>query len=199
MNKQYDLEQMTVRLSNELDKTRFLHTMGVRYTAAALAMSYGSDLEAAQTAGLLHDCAKCIPNKEKIFLCEENHIPISRFERSNPFLLHSKLGAFFAKEKYEVKDEDILSAITYHTTGKPQMTQLEKIIFIADYIEPRRDKAQHLKKIRQIAFRDLDECMYEILKDTLAYLEKGPNEIDTTTEEAYSYYESIHQSKQERV
>ena len=98
-----------------------------------------------------------------------------------------------------VKDEEILTAITYHTTGRPGMSLLEKIVYISDYIEPMRDKAPNLAKVRKIAFEDLDECMYEILKDTLEYLEENPKEIDSTTRDAYVYYKELHDRKMQDV
>ena len=171
------------------------HTIGVSFTSAALAMAHGCDISDAQLAGLLHDCAKCIPNKKKLKLCSQHKVPVSDFEQEHPFLLHAKLGAYIAREKYDVRNEEILSAITYHTTGKPAMSPLEKIIYIADYIEPMRDKAANLPKIRKLAFEDLDECMYEILKDTLIYLEENPRDIDSTTKDAFLYYKDLHMEK----
>ncbi|MDO4307761.1 MAG: bis(5'-nucleosyl)-tetraphosphatase (symmetrical) YqeK [Eubacteriales bacterium] len=189
---QYDFPKMQKKLSKYLDEDRMNHTMGVMYTCAALAMAHGYDLKDAQAAGLLHDSAKCIPNKKKLKMCEEHKIPVSDFEKTHPFLLHAKLGAYIAKEKYGIKDEEILSSIAYHTTGRPGMSTLEKIVYIADYIEPMRDKATHLPKIRKLAFEDLDECMYEILKDTLIYLEENPKDIDSTTKDAFIYYKDLH-------
>lgn len=119
---QYNIPKMQRKLKKELDDDRYRHTLGVMYISAALAMRYGDDLEKAQVAGLLHDCAKCIPNEKKIKLCEKHQIPISRVEQGAPFLLHSKLGAYLAEFKYDVKDEEILQAIVWHTTGKPEMT-----------------------------------------------------------------------------
>ena len=132
----YDLEKIQTKLKKEIDEHRFEHTIGVMYTAASMAMAHGYDLHKAQVAGLLHDCAKCIPNDKKLKLCRKNNIQMSDVEQSNPILLHGKLGAFVAQKKYDVKDKEILSAITFHTTGKPEMSVLDKIIFIADYIEP---------------------------------------------------------------
>ena len=167
------------------------------YTCAALAMVHDCDLIVAQTAGLLHDCAKCIPNKKKLKMCSQHNIPVSEFEQTHPFLLHAKLGAYVAKEKYNVTDENILSAITWHTTGKPEMTLLEKIVYIADYIEPKRDKAPNLAVVRKLAFEDLDECMYKILADTLAYLEgDSEDDIDTATKDAFLYYKDLHIKRQ---
>lgn len=184
----YNIPKLQRKLQKELDEDRYRHTLGVMYTSAALAMCYGADLEKAQTAGLLHDCAKCIPNEKKLKLCQKHRIPISQVEQGAPFLLHSKLGAYLAKTKYEVEDQEILEAIVWHTTGKPEMTLLEKIVFLADYIEPMRWKASNLEEIRRIAFQDLDRAVYMTLRDTLAYLEKGSGAVDEMTKAAYEYY-----------
>ena len=188
----YNFEKMNKVLKEYLDKGRWYHTQGVRYMSVALAMAHDEDLEKAELAGLLHDCAKYIPDKKKIRLCEENNIPITKVERGNPFLLHSKLGAYIAREKYGIEDEEVLSAITWHTTGQPNMTKLEQIVFIADYIEPLRDKAPNLKPIREAAFKDLDECCYMILRDMLAYLRSGGGEIDEHSQAAFDYYHELH-------
>ena len=192
----YDFIKMQKKLAKYLDENRYEHTLGVMFTCASLAMVHGYDLKNAQVAGLLHDSAKCIPNKKKLKICAEHHIPVSDFEKEHPFLLHAKLGAYIAKAKYNVTDKEILSAITYHTTGKPDMTMLEKIVYIADYIEPARNKAPRLTEIRRLAFEDLDECMYEILKDTLEYLEEDSAEdIEPTSREAYIYYKELHNKR----
>ena len=162
-------EEIQKRLKKELDKNRYEHTLGVMYTAGSLAMAYGYDYEKAMIAGLLHDCAKCLPTEKKISLCEKNDILISKVERENPGLLHAKAGMVLAEEAYGVKDPQILHAIKVHTTGEPDMNTLDKIIYIADYIEPLRCEAPHLSIIRQIAFSDLNQCMAEILYDTLHY------------------------------
>ena len=193
---EYDFLKIQKKLEKYLDEDRFHHTLGVMYTSAALAMAHSCNINAAQTAGLLHDCAKCIPNKKKLKLCESYKVPVSDFEKEHPFLLHAKLGAYVAKDKYGVHDSEVLSAITWHTTGKPDMTLLEKIIYIADYIEPARNKAPNLEKVRNLAFQDLDECMYEILKDTLAYLEENPKVIDSATRVAFLFYKDVHEQKQ---
>lgn len=192
----YDFIKMQKKLSKYLDEDRFEHTLGVMFTCASLAMVHGYDLKDAQAAGLLHDSAKCIPNKKKLKMCAEHNIPVTPFEKEHPFLLHAKLGAYVARAKYGITDEEILSSITFHTTGKPEMSTLEKIVYIADYIEPGRDRVQNLPEIRKIAFQDLDECMYVILKDTLDYLEETPGEIDSATEDAFAYYKDLHTKRQ---
>ena len=175
-------------LKKEMDDSRFEHTLGVMYTCGALAMRYGCDLDKAMLAGLMHDCAKCMPNAKKLKMAEKHHLEITELERKNPFMLHAKLGAFLARKKYDIEDEEILNAIRWHTTGRPEMTLLDKIVYIAEYIEPKRDKAPHLPMIRQKAFVDLDEALVMILRDTLGYLGDSPEHVDSMTKKTYDYY-----------
>ena len=175
-------------LKKEMDDSRFEHTLGVMYTCAALAMRYEYDLEKAMLAGLLHDCAKCMPNAKKLKMAEKHHLEITELERKNPFMLHAKLGAFLARKKYDIEDEEILNAIRWHTTGRPDMTLLDKIVYVSDYIEPRRDKAPNLPKIRQLAFMDLDQALIKILEDTLGYLGDSAEHVDAMTKKTYDYY-----------
>ena len=186
-----DRTEIEKKLKKELDKERFRHTMGVMYTAASLAMAHGCDLEMAMCAGLLHDCAKCIPNDKKLRMCEKQGIEITPSERRSPFLLHAKLGAYLAKTEYGVADAEILHAIQVHTTGAPHMNLLDKIIYIADYMEPNRNKASNLPLVRRMAFLDLDETMRIILADTLTYLKAGGGELDPMTEAAYAYFKQM--------
>lgn len=162
--------------------------MGVEYTAAALAMRYGSNIDNARIAGLLHDCAKCLSDEKRLSLCKKNHIPVTDLERKNPFLLHAKVGAYLAREKYGIKEPDILNAIRSHTTGRKNMSLLEKIVFIADYIEPGRKNAPNLFEVRKLAFVDIDCALLKILGDTLQYLRASGGDIDPMTEETWRYY-----------
>lgn len=193
----YDLPKMMKKLEKYLDEDRYAHTMGVMYMCAALAMAHGYDLNAAQTAGLLHDCAKCIPNKKKLKLCEQHQIQLTDFEKNHPVLIHAKLGAYIAEDKYDIVDPEILSSIVWHTTGKPAMTKLEKIVYIADYIEPLRDKAKGLEEVRKTAFRDLDDCMYVILRNTLEYLGDDPKEVDKNSKDAFAYYKNLYDQRRD--
>lgn len=190
--KEYNFPKLEKKLKKYMDEERFIHTQGVMYTACALAMCHNADMNQARLAGLLHDCAKCIPNSKKLKICQRENIPVSAAEEASPDLLHAKLGVYISKEKYGVTDREVRQAIRYHTTGRPEMTLLEKIIYIADYIEPGRDKAPNLPTVRRLAFQDLDETMYVILKDTLEYLEHGSGTIDATTRQACRYYQELH-------
>lgn len=185
------IEEIQNKLKHELDDFRYRHTIGVMYTAASLAMCHGANLENAMLAGLLHDCAKCIPDAQKILLCEEYHIELTDTELKNHALIHPKLGAYIARENYGIQDMELLHAIAAHTTGHPDMTTLEKIIFIADYIEPGRETAPHLTELRKLAFEDLNRAMYRILEDTLNYLHEKGGIIDSQTEAAYQYYKDL--------
>lgn len=184
-----DIFEIRGQLRKRLKPRRYEHTLGVSYTAICLAMRYGCDLKQAELAGLLHDCARQYKTDEMIQQCKNYQIDISEAERRNPLLLHAKLGAKMASSEYHVEDPAIASAIRYHTTGRPCMTLLEKIIYLADYIEPRRDQAPDLEIVRPLAFQNLDECIYQVMKHILEYLEQTGGVIDETTKQAYLYYQ----------
>lgn len=183
-----DLRKIRKALEKSQEAKRYEHTLGVEFTAAALAMRYGESVKNAQLAGLLHDCAKCMSDEKQLSFCEKHNISVNESERENPALLHSKVGSFLAMEEYHVYDVDIINAILNHTTGRPCMSLLEKIIFVADYIEPGRKTAPHLDEVRQKAFVDLDQAMLQILKDTLDYLHAEGGVIDPMTARTYEYY-----------
>ena len=175
-------------LESELAYGRFIHTLDVACTAAALAMFYGADIDKAETAGLLHDCAKCLNLSKMLKICDKAGLELSEYERNSGSLLHSKAGAVLAQTKYGVRDEDILNAIRYHTTGRPGMSLLEKIVFAADYLEPGRDSAPGLPKVRKLAFESIDDCVLQILKDTLMYLGTTGADVDPMTQKTYDFY-----------
>lgn len=183
--------QMRDKLKEKLSEKRFEHSLGVEYTAGTMAFMYGVDLEKALIAGLLHDCAKYVPNDKKISKCEKHKIPISECEYANPELLHAKLSAVYAEEKYGITDKEILSAICFHTTGKPAMTTLEKIIYIADYIEPNRNILPEMDIIRKEAYQDLDLCLLHILQNCIHYLGKKGAAVDPITQQTYEYYSGL--------
>lgn len=184
----YNIFSMKESLKTQLSGKRYEHTLGVEYTCCALAMRYGEDMEKARIAGLLHDCAKHYSGNELLAFCKAHHLSVNEYEEAFPELLHAKVGAVLAKTEYGIEDEDILQAIEYHTTGKPEMTLLEKIVYIADYMEPNRDRAPYLSKIRPLAFSDLDSCLIEILSNILTYLESSGSVIDPLTKATYEYY-----------
>ena len=181
-------QKLRKELEKELKPDRFDHTMGVAYTAASMAFVHGADVEKALIAGFLHDCAKCMSHEDQIKVCEKNNIEITEVERRNHSLLHAKVGMYLARTKYDIYDTDILNAIRWHTTGRENMSLLEKIIYIADFIEPNRKPLENLPKIRKEAFEDIDKCLAHILHDSVIYLQTIGKETDDATMEAYEFY-----------
>lgn len=183
-----NMDQIREDLKTKLSSDRFEHTVSVMYTAAALAMCYHSDVQKALLAGLLHDCTKYMSREEHIAFCERAGVPLTDIERQNQHLLHSKSGAVAAELTYDVTDIDVLNAIRHHTTGRGEMSLLEKIIFTADYIEPTRRGLKGMDEVRSLAFTDLDQCICRISRNTLDYLHKIKAPVDQRTQDTYDYY-----------
>lgn len=205
------LAKLRKEMKKNLEPKRYEHTLSVAYTAANLAAVHCVDVEKALVAGMLHDCAKCLSHRKQLDLCKKNHMQLSDLEtaKDSP-LIHAKAGSLLAKTEYGITDVDILHAISYHTTGRPQMSALEKIIYIADYIEPERRHAKRtsaetdndrLTEVRKMAYRDLDEALYNILGDSLTYLHEKGSKVDYMTQKTYEYYrqcKNIRITQQER-
>ncbi|MHB8130382.1 MAG: bis(5'-nucleosyl)-tetraphosphatase (symmetrical) YqeK [Mobilitalea sp.] len=186
-----DLELMKDSLKMLLKESRYLHSVGAMEVSCDLAFIHGYDAEKASIAGILHDCARNLSDEELLKECEKYHLPVSALENRWGFLLHGKVGAVYAKDKFGVEDEDILNAIIYHTTGRPAMTLIEKILFIADYIEPYRKPLPRIDEIRKTAYTDLNLAAFMILENILEYLKCAGTEIDSLTIETYEYYKTI--------
>jgi len=187
----FPFAEIEEKLKNVLKPSRYTHTIGVAYTAASLAMKYDCNINKAFLAGLLHDCAKAYESECYISMCQKFNLDVSVYEEKNPQLLHSKLGGYLAGCDYGVSDSEIINSIIYHTTGKPDMTLLEKIIYVADYIEPGRDKAKRLDIIRKMSFENIDKAILMILEDTISYLKKKDMVIDPATENTYMFYKGV--------
>ena len=184
----FAIPKLRKKLKSKLSASRYEHSLSVSFTCICLAMRYGCSLQKAEAAGLIHDCAKCYADEKIIKLCGKHRIPITDDERKAPAVLHARYGAWLAKNQYHIEDDEILSAVACHTTGKPDMELLDKILYVADYIEARRDKASNLTAMRKLAFQDLAEALYRIMEGTLSYLEKKGNRVDPMTAEAFAYY-----------
>ncbi|MCB6344084.1 bis(5'-nucleosyl)-tetraphosphatase (symmetrical) YqeK [Enterocloster lavalensis] len=185
------------QLKNRLSPMRYEHSLSVSFTCMSLAMRYGYDMNKAELAGLMHDCGKRFSDEVILKKCLKHGILDTESENQVLTVLHAKYGAWLAENKYQIRDEEILSAIACHTTGKPDMTTLDKILYIADYIEPRRYKAENLPEMRAMAYVDLDQTMYAILDSTLEYLTKKGGSIDPMTREAHIYFKQRLESKGE--
>ncbi len=156
-------------LKKRLTPKRYTHTIGVAQTAAKLAGMYKVNVTKAHTAGLLHDYAKDMSNEELLDLAIENELMTDDLDVIMPQILHGAVGAFLLEREGIVDDPDILAAIRYHTTGHPDMNDLAKIIYIADYIEPGRD-FKGVEKMRKVAYRSLEYGMLSGLDHTLMHL-----------------------------
>ena len=184
-----NIDLIKADLKEKLPKKRYEHTIGVAYTAAALAMCYGEDILKAELAGILHDVAKA---KKSFELKDDmkgyidpytDGAYVDLIADKAPQILHAIYAPYLAKKDYRIEDKDILSAIRWHTTGKKDMTMLEKIVFVADYIEPNRKNLPDLDRIRILSFRDISEAVKVIAKSTIEYLGSQGIYIDKFTYE----------------
>ena len=146
---------------------------------------------AAQAAAEQPDVAGEAEEDERDRLCQKYNVELTQMEIDHPFLIHAKLGAVLAKEKYGVTDPQILSAIRYHTTGYPNMTLLEACVFAADFIEPNRKMLDCLPEIRTVIYRDLPKAIYLILKQTLVHLEHRNQPVDENSLKAIEFYKQF--------
>ncbi|NLX63632.1 MAG: HD domain-containing protein [Clostridiaceae bacterium] len=178
-----DINTIINILKKELDPYRFNHSMNVMETAEALAKHYGADVSKARLAGILHDCGKNYKGEEAIEYVKKIGYEADEIEILQPKLLHGIIGKHLAEEVYGVTDEEVLGAIRWHTTGKSGMNLLEKIIYVADYIEPLRS-FEGIDTMRKMAFEDLERCIVYCSESTIKFiLKKGAflhkNTIDT--------------------
>lgn len=162
-------ERITAELKKALDEKRFKHILGVRDTAVEMAIRFDADVEQAALAALLHDCAKNLSFEELFSVAQEAELALMEIDRQVPELLHGPVGAVLASNRYEVKDEVILEAIRSHTLGSTNMSVLDKIIYIADMIEPGRDYPA-VASLREVARKDLDEALLACFDQALHYV-----------------------------
>lgn len=168
-------EEMKRALSRRLKKSRYAHSLGTADTAAFLARRFGEDEARARLAGLLHDCARALPDGAMRAEADARNIEYGEVERSMPLLLHAPLGAALAREEYGVADAAVLRAIARHTVGGAGMTPLDKIVYFADMIEPTRREYPGLAELRRLSREaSLDEMTLAGLTRSIAFvLEKG--------------------------
>lgn len=179
-------EEMKKYLNKNLTEARYKHSLGVMNTAVKLAEKYSADINKAKIAGLIHDCAKEM-HKDKLFeLYELESGEADKVLRNSPALLHGAAGAFIAKNTMGVQDKEILNAIKYHTTGRVNMELLEKIIYLADYIEPARN-FDGVEKLRTLAFEDLDAALILSFDNTIEVVIKRGGLIHSKTVDARNY------------
>ena len=161
---------------------RLAHIMGTEETAAALAERWGADVTNMRRAAILHDCTKYDSREEHLAICDRYGVPLDDLERSAEKLLHAKSGAALAKYVFG-QDDEVFSAILYHTTGRANMTLSEKLLYMADYIEPNRDFPE-VEEMRALAFTNLDRAVLMGVELTIAEMTERGVPIHHNTLEA---------------
>lgn len=180
-------EKMVYRLKKELDAARYAHTLGVEKTAREMAEKFGVDEEKAALAGLLHDCAKCMPLSQMTKAAKNEKLdPVMKESKA---LMHAVAGAHVAQDVYDVHDPEVLGAIRWHTTGHANMTKLEKIVYLADMIEPNRKPYPGLEALRKLCMTDLDEAMHMALLMSLDHVREQGKPLHPDTMAALAEYE----------
>ncbi|EOC99806.1 bis(5'-nucleosyl)-tetraphosphatase (symmetrical) YqeK [Caldisalinibacter kiritimatiensis] len=160
------------KLKEIIGNKRYKHSVGVMETAKKLAKTYGCNVKKAELAGLLHDCGRIAENQDLLKIAIEFGIILDDVMKRSTNLIHGPLGAKIAQNEFGIKDMDILKAISYHTTGRENMSLLEKIVYLADYIEPGRDFSG-VERIRELAYRDLDKAILLSMDNTIKYVVKN--------------------------
>ena len=171
-----------------LNPSRIPHVRGCEQEAVRLAGFWGEDPEEAAEAGILHDVTKKLDLEGQLLLCRKYDIVIDALESRSDKLLHSKTGAAVAQHEFGASDA-VVSAITWHTTGRPGMSRLEKILYLADYIEPTRS-FDGVEELRRLSYLDLDRAMELGLSMSISDLKARHKEIHPMTEKAMEYYNS---------
>ena len=156
-------------IKERMGERRYIHSLNVAESAVQLARHYGADEEKAETAGILHDCCKEIPREEMLQIITDGGIILDAVEQGAPKLWHAISGSIYASDTLGITDNDIINAIRYHTTGRANMSLLEKIVFIADFISAERDY-NGIEIMRQKAFECLEDAMLFGLQFTITDL-----------------------------
>ncbi len=156
------LDEAEALLKERLKETRYLHSLNVAAAAKELALIYGEDPDRAYEAGLLHDITKNTSDEEQLKIIEKGGIILTPVEKNNPKLYHSISGSVYIRDELGETDEEIISAVRYHTTGKAGMTLLEKIIYIADFISAERtfNGVDYMRNLAKISLDDA--CMFAV-------------------------------------
>jgi len=180
-----NIENIAKKLPEYITEDRMKHCFGVMKTAAELAEKYKADRGKAEIAGLLHDVARDLELAQMVSLCADRVKNLNDYVKQNKLLLHSCAGRVLAERDFGIRDKEILSAIEKHTTGSSNMSLLEKIIFVSDYIEPSRS-FRGVKKARKLAYSDLNSAMLYIYRSILIHLLREVRYICIETLEGYN-------------
>lgn len=190
-----DYTEILKWLKENLNEKRYIHTLGTADCAKELAQKFGLDSEKAYLAGLLHDCAKCFSN-EKLLDIIHQHLNVEECEMLNYKTLHAPVSAYIAENEFKITDKEILSAIRWHTLGRLDMTDFEKIVFIADKIEPNTRDKEYSNKIRVLLDEEngLNKALLKCYKETIKSLVKRDLKICLLTIEIYNKLQDLVQN-----
>ena len=187
-------DEIVAKEKSNMDEKRFKHCIGVSETSRKLAELNNYDPDKAALAGFIHDYAKQISPARFIEVIKEQHFDPDLLNY-NRAIWHGIVGSYFIEKELKITDPEILTAIKRHTTADVEMTTLDKIVFVADYIEPGRKHSDKLPYYRELAMEDLNKVTALILKDTLEYLnsknKKKNSDIDPKTHETFEYYKKF--------
>jgi len=165
----WDEKKIIEYIEKNLNKQRFEHSLRVMDTAEKIARHYNADVEKARLAGLVHDCAKNMNDEEMIKVIKENNYNDNYIYIKTAALMHGLVGGIIARNVMGINDTEVLNAVIYHTTGRENMSILEKIIYIADYIEPMRN-FEGVDMLRDLTYKDLDEALLMAFDKTIEYV-----------------------------
>ena len=187
-----DYTQIKKWLKENLNEERYIHTLGTADCAKELAAKYNLDSEKAYLAGLLHDCAKCFSN-DKLLDIIHKYLQVEECEMLNYKTLHAPVSAYIAEKEFNVQDKEILSAIRWHTLGRLDMSDFEKIIFLADKIEPNTRDKEYCESIRTLLNEEngLNKALLRCYKETIKSLVKRDLKICMLTIEIYNKLEDL--------
>ncbi|MEI6577845.1 MAG: bis(5'-nucleosyl)-tetraphosphatase (symmetrical) YqeK [Eubacteriales bacterium] len=172
-------------VEQRLSRERFLHTLQVAESAKLLAFKYGADEDKAYLAGLLHDIMKDASKEEQLYIIKKTGIILTCYEKANPKLWHSIAGAAYLREELGIKDEDVFNAVCYHTTGRANMSLLEKVIYIADYISADRTY-NGVQEMRRLAGDSLEVAMLYALEFSIKELVETQQVIHLNSVDCYN-------------
>lgn len=173
-------------VKKQLTDHRYEHTLGVVETAVKLARKYGADEKQAELAAIFHDYAKFRPKEEMQQIIIREKMP-EELLSYNSELWHAPVGAYLVEKEVGISDKDVLEAIRYHTSGRPQMSLLEKIIYVADYIEPGRH-FPGVEEVREVANKSLNEALLLSIQNSIIFLIKKKRAVFPLTLQTYNYF-----------
>jgi len=190
-----DIEALEQKLAKMLTPNRYKHSLGVMETAEAMARRFGVSVIKARLAGLLHDCAKDIDKNKMIVMCESLGVPLDPVKREQRSLIHADLGAKLLETEFGITDPEIIGAVKYHTLGRENMTDLEKILYLADVIEPNRKPFEGLEDLRRLCESSLDCAMLFAIERAIEYILHRHNKLHSQTLAAQQYFLKICKEK----